>query len=112
MPGVKGRSGRKRDPEIKSVRAVIDEHIPPEQWDKIWDALSRAAADGSIAALRLLLAYRFGLAHPEPPSAPPTAANNHIAYLLPTRDDEVLSPDAIVVKNEKELLDSTPGSAD
>ena len=106
MPGVKGRSGRKPDPEIKSVRAAIDEHISPEQWDTIWDALRQAAAAGNVAALRLLIHYRYGSPRPESPQA--AKAANHIAYLLPVRDDEVLPPDAKVVKDEP--LESTPGS--
>ena len=112
MPGVKGRSGRKPEPEMKSFRAVLDEHISPEQWDKILDALARAAADGNIPALRLLVAYRYGSPRPEAPPPPAGASVGEIAFLLPVRDGEVLPPDAIMVKKDEKLLGSTPGSAD
>ena len=77
MPGVKGRSGRKPDPDIKSCRAVMDENISPEQWQKVWAALADAAAQGNVPALRLMLEYRFGSARPEPPQA--AKANNEVA---------------------------------
>ena len=80
MPGVKGRSGRKPEPEMKSFRAVLDEHITPAQWDKILAALAKAAADGNIPALRLLVAYRYGSPRPEAPPPQPGAAVGEIAY--------------------------------
>ena len=111
MSGVKGRSGRKPDPVVKSCRAAIESCITPAQWRKIWKALAAAAADGNVQAARLLHEYSYGRPRPEPePVSASEDKSARIAYYLPIRDDEVLPPDALIVKQSD--IDSLSHSED
>lgn len=109
MSGVKGRSGRKPDPVVKSCRAAIDECVSPAQWRKIWKAMAAAAAEGDVQAARLLHDYSYG--RPRPQSEPASeATHGKIAYVLPIRNGETLPPDAIILNQSD--LDSLPDSED
>jgi hypothetical protein len=107
MSGVKGRSGRKPDLAVKQWRSQMDEAISSSDWRAIWRAALAAAKNGNVAAIKLLVEYRSGVAsaHVE------QAANvGLVAYYLPARSDQPqpasLGPDPHVSTDPS--LDPTP----
>lgn len=61
MSGVKGRSGRKSDQEIKRIRSLLDNAVTDDDWHAAFKELSKRMKQGDIKAFQILAAYRFGL---------------------------------------------------
>ena len=108
MSGVKGRTGRKPNAEVKQLRTQLDEAISPSDWLDIWRAVGKAAKKGNIPAVKLLVEYRFGVASAQ---VEPTANVGMVAYYLPARPDQPppasLAPDPYASTDPS--LDHTPG---
>jgi hypothetical protein len=108
MSGVKGRSGRKPDAAVKQWRTQMEEAISSSDWHAIWRAAVKAARNGNVAAIKLLVEYRSG-----GPSAQveQTANVGMVAYYLPARSDQPLpaslGPDPYASTDQS--LDPTPG---
>ena len=93
MAGVKGRSGRKRDVSVLSIREVIDQAVTAADWRKMWQKVAAAAMKGDLPSMRFLTEYRHGGPLKEAPSAGPTAS---ATYFLPYRKGDVVPPGAVL----------------
>lgn len=87
MSGRPGRSGRKPDIVVEKLRAQMDEVISASDWRAVWRVVMRAAKKGNIAAVKLVVEYRFGLAAPQREQ---NAFFDGLAYYLPVRPDQPL----------------------
>jgi hypothetical protein len=110
MSGVKGRSGRQPDVAVKHLRTLMDETISASAWRAIWRAVLKAAKEGNIQAVRLLVEYRYGVASAQ---VDQTATVGQVAFYLPVRPDQPLpaslGPDPHASTDLS--LDATPGAA-
>ncbi len=70
MAGKKGRSGRKSNAEIEKCRLLIAQALGESDWQRIFAELGERAKNGSVAHMKVLFAYAFGI---------PTETNNPAA---------------------------------
>jgi cellulase/cellobiase CelA1 len=110
MSGVRGRTGRKPNVEVKQLRTQMDEAISSSDWLDIWHAVVAVAKKGNIPAVRLLVEYRFGVASAQ---VEQSANVGMVAYYLPARSDQPLpaslGPDPHAATDLS--LDPIPGPA-
>lgn len=66
--GSRPGAGRKHNPEIKTIRTVMDKTVPQSEWKTIIRNLLALAQQGSVRAAHLLFTYRFGNPYTEQPS--------------------------------------------
>ncbi len=67
MAGKKGRSGRRSNAEIEQCRLLIARALSETDWQRIFAELAERAKNGSVAHMKVLFAYAFGI---------PTETNN------------------------------------